>query len=115
MKKKALKLSSKVAPLVAALNEQLNNKGSHLSEQEQLQRKNKKKANQLTRKQKQKQKKREDKQSKQLATKQGGYDDDVSANKDSEAPDEQTRRKFDQGYPNYEQKYSSTFDKEPGL
>jgi len=66
--KKSMKMSSKVAPLVAALNEQAAQKGgglSHLSEQEQLLRKNKKKANQLTRKQKQKQKKRDDKQAKQ--------------------------------------------------
>jgi len=50
--KKSLKVSSKMAPLVAALNEQAANKGSHLSEQEQLLRKNKKKANQQNRKQK---------------------------------------------------------------
>ena len=74
--KKSMKLSSKVAPLVAALNEQAAQKLglSHLSEQEQLLRKNKKKANQLTRKQKQKQKKRDDKQAKQNATKHGGQD-----------------------------------------
>ena len=46
---KPLKLSKKVAPLVAALNEQQagNSKGGlhELSEQERLQRKNKKKAN----------------------------------------------------------------------
>lgn len=44
--KKKLKMSSKVAPLVAAINEQAaQEKGVHLNEQEQLQRKNKKKAN----------------------------------------------------------------------
>jgi len=51
--KKPLKVSNKVAPLVASLNEQANSKGQYqLSEQEQLQRKNKKKATQVTRKQK---------------------------------------------------------------
>lgn len=67
--KKTLKMSSKVAPLVASLNEQVASKGGNhnLSEQEQLLRKNKKKANQQNRKQKQKQKKREDKQNKQQA------------------------------------------------
>ena len=52
--KKSLKMSSKVAPLVASLNEQVASKGGNhnLSEQEQLLRKNKKKANQQNRKQK---------------------------------------------------------------
>ena len=64
LKKLGNKPTEKIAPLVAALNEQAAAKSQHhslLSEHDQLLRKNKKKANQQKRKQQQKQKKREDK------------------------------------------------------
>lgn len=112
--KKSMKLSSKVAPLVAALNEQAAQKGlSHLSEQEQLLRKNKKKANQLTRKQKQKQKKRDDKQAKQNATKHGGQqdlDDDQSTNNDYDGHQMQ-QRKHDNQYGHNHTSHLNSFDK----